>query len=101
MKKNEIFTFTASNGTEVTGVVVDCVYEDESPWEFTRILLCYSQNRLFLYQEGWFDSSDEYHVYPLESTDKFLRTVVDYAVIPEYDEMLEEAYLNKHEEGTL
>ncbi len=89
MKKNDIFQFTAPNGVEVTAVVVDCVYEDESPWEFKRILLCYGQNRLFLYQERWYDSSDEYHCYPLEITDKFLRTVADYAVLPEYDAILE------------
>ena len=88
MKKNEIFTFTAPNGAEVQAVVVDCVHEDESPWEFKRVLLCYGQNRLFLYQEGWFDPSDEYHVYPLEITDEFLRTVADYAVLPDYDAML-------------
>ena len=85
MQKNEVFTFTAPNGVEVTGVVVSVIRDDrDDKW-----YLCYAQNRLFDYRIiAGFDHS-------------ITNIWVDYCVIPEYDALLEEAYLNKHEEETL
>ena len=72
MKKNDIFTFTAPNGVEVTAVVVSILRDDrDDKW-----YLCYAQNRLFDYRVL---SGIEH---PL------INTWVDYAVIPEYDELL-------------
>ena len=85
MKKNDVFTFTAPNGVEVTGVVVSVIRDDrDDKW-----YLCYAQNRLFDYR---ILSGIEH---PL------INTWVDYAFLPEYDNILEEAYLDKHENEPL
>ena len=68
MKKNDIFTFTAPNGVEVTAVVVHAT---------RSTYLCYAQNRLF---EMW--ESQEFGL-------AYNGVVVDYAILPDYDEMLE------------
>jgi hypothetical protein len=85
MQKNEVFTFTAPNGAEVTCIVVSVIRDDrDDKW-----YLCYAQNRLFDYRIiAGFD-------HPI------INIWVDYCIIPEYDALLEEAYLNKHEEETL
>ena len=72
MKKNDIFTFTAPNGVEVTAVVVSINRDDrDDKW-----YLCYAQNRLF-----------DYRI--LSGTDHpLIDILVDYAVIPEYDDLL-------------
>lgn len=56
MRKNDVFTFTAPNGVEVTAVVIDCLgtcgfeeVEDSKHWD--EKYLCYAQNRLFYYIE--------------------------------------------------
>ena len=107
MKKNEIFTFTAPNGVEVTGVVIMPItvlphFKQISPMEYldegiclnpittVGYYLCYAQNRIIVCKEFCDYSTPEYE-----------GTIVDYAILPEYDKMLEEAYLNKHEEETL
>ena len=43
MKKNEIFTFTAPNGVEVTAVVVHTIFQGSGK----QLDICYAQNRLF------------------------------------------------------
>ena len=72
MKPKDVFTFTASNGVEVTATVVD-VIKDDKDWQW---YLCYSQNRLFHYQiiNG--------------STKPIISTAVDFCIIPEYDDLL-------------
>ena len=72
MKKNEIFTFTAPNGVEVTGVVIHVVKPN--------IYLCYAQNRLF---EMW--ESPEFGL-------AYNGIIVDYCILPNYDAMLENYY---------
>ena len=78
MKKNDVFTFTASNGVEVTGAVIDVV---ETTY-FTNLYLCYAQNRLFYIFETIHEDYDciERNVG---------ETIVEYAVLPAYDEALE------------
>ena len=87
MKRNDIFTFTAPNGVEVTGVVVDTI----ARWlDFnalsTTVHLCYAQNRLFTWKE-------EFKQGELINS-HYGRVAVDYAVLPDYDSMLK-SYLSK------
>jgi hypothetical protein len=111
MKKNEIFTFTAPNGFEVIGVVVNLlnssIEEGSCDYYELRTWLCYAKipyadcakTQLFTYMEAygskWPDEPEE------TLWAKFDKVLVDLAVLPEYDDMLEEVYLNKHEEETL
>ena len=83
MKKNEIFTFTVI-GTEVTGIVVGKVSYDVYLRTATTKWLCYAQNRLFL-------CSEEEDIYTEKVTIKYSTDIlVDYAVLPDYDRMLED-----------
>lgn len=81
MKKNDIFTFTASNEVEVTAVVVAII----SSSKHQTVALCYAQNRLFTFYE---------HIaYDVESGEaetnySYGEIFVDYAVLPDYDELL-------------
>ena len=112
MKKNEIFTFTAPNGVEVTAVVVDCLgtcnFEetvDSKHWGDKY--LCYAQNRLFYYTEwtqidkvidnNFISACDEdidwyyaiqYHSHEVKSVGYTQKVICEYCVLPEYDEML-------------
>ena len=78
MKKNDVFTFTAPNGEEVTGAVIDVV---ETSY-YTNLYLCYAQNRLFYIFETI--NEDLYYVEMNVG-----ETIVEYAVLPAYDEALE------------
>ena len=86
MKKNDVFTFTAPNGVEVTAVVVH-VYETRNEWYsvIQSDYLCYAQNRLFI--GNYYDENGTF-------CNKFTQhdIVVDYAILPDYDEMLERYY---------
>lgn len=79
MKKNEIFTFTAPNGVEVTAVVVGTtgVQEDYFGRQFLNHV-CYAQNRLFTYYE-WIDIEQK----------MYGEILVDYCILPDYDAVLE------------
>ena len=79
MKKNDVFTFTAPNGAEVTGVVVlECpCYEDmEGHWEQYII---YAQNRIAF----WNFNTD------FPDRNRLGGILIDYAILPDYDKMLE------------
>lgn len=114
MKKNDVFTFAAPNGVEVTAVVIDCLgtcnleeVVDSMHWD-TKYL-CYAQNRLFYYTEwtqinkviddDFVPSCDEendwhyairYHSHEVKTTGSSQEILVDYCILPEYDSMLEE-----------
>lgn len=113
MKKNEIFTFTAPNGVEVTAVVIDIVKSETfripTSSATTITYLCYAQNRLFYYmvteettkhlKEGVDESWEEglyYDNVPLEyirnviEITEHTRILVDYCILPDYDAMLED-----------
>lgn len=83
MKKNDVFTFTAPNGVEVTGVVL---HRDNI--EIRNIYLCYAQNRLFIgYTDNqWVDVNG--HKERIETPFKVKEVIVDYAVLPDYDELM-------------
>ena len=94
MKKNDVFTFTAPNGVEVTAVVVH-VYETRNEWYsvIQSDYLCYAQNRIFTYFEevgrrNAFTPDEE--TYILRAC--YGKVLVDYAVLPDYDAMLEDYY---------
>ena len=82
MKKNDVFTFTASNGVEGTAIVVAII----SSSKYQTVALCYAQNRLFTFYE---------HIaYDIESGEaesdySYGETLVEHAVLPDYDTMLE------------
>ena len=81
MKKNDIFTFTAPNGEEVTGVVVDTIARwYELGRLSTTVHLCYAQNRLFTWKEEF------KHGELIDS--HYGRVATDSAVLPDYDEIL-------------
>ncbi len=108
MEKNDIFTFKAPNGIEVTAVVIDCLgtnfeeTEDSKRWE--NKYLCYAQNRLFYHIE-WTqvdkvidDVPDEendwyyalkYHSHEVKTTGSSQEILVEYCILLEYDVMLE------------
>lgn len=81
MKKNDVFTFTAPNGVEVTGVVLDslCIEGDCVYTWATDKYLCYAQNRLFWYYV-------KYKVSKKAETE--VKILIDYCILPEYDELL-------------
>ena len=115
MKKNEIFTFTAPNGAEVTAVVIDCLgtnFEevvDSKHWD--NKYLCYAQNRLFYHTEwtqidkvidddfvascdgttDWYYAV-RYHSHDVKTTGSKQEILVDYCILPDYDDMLENYY---------
>jgi len=80
MKKNDVFTFTAPNGAEVQAVAIQklhvlCdVYDGHLIVEYW---LCYAQNRLFIWNER------------LDGDCCCAETLVDYAILPDYDALLE------------
>ena len=85
MKKNDVFAFTAPNGVEVTAVVIaEVAYEVDFKWATERFV-CYAQNRLFTYEESHCigDFMKE------EPKSKYGEIIVDYAILPDYDKMLE------------
>ena len=83
MEKHDIFTFTAPNGVEVTGVVIDLVGFDVHLRTSTTNWLCYAQNRLFLCLE-------KTDIYTEETTIEYCtKVLIDYCVIPFYDGVLE------------
>ena len=93
MKKNDVFTFTAPNGEEVTAVVIaelsgsynemdDSIYKE---------FLCYAQNRLFTYAETYRRKNAFTEEEIIVTTDKdYGGVIVDYAILPDYDKMLED-----------
>lgn len=80
MKKNDVFTFTAPNGVEVTGVALYAVTLFDGEVYIGNKWFCYGQNRLFTLREF---ANGEYMYDDL---------IVNYAVLPEYDEQLENYY---------
>ena len=85
MKKNDVFTFTAPNGVEVTAVCLDITYSyqcGEDTWYYEY--LCYAQNRLFIGAAYKVYEEDSYK--ELDFTQE--RVVAEYAILPDYDELL-------------
>ena len=97
MKRGDIFTFTAPNGAEVTAIAIEqcgMSYERIFGLKIVVTWLCYGQNRLFTYCEVHRNTQDNIDkVKGTEGADtinyEFGHIVVDYAILPDYDEFLE------------
>lgn len=92
MKKNDVFTFTAPNGVEVTAVVVGELSGSYDEWDDSlyKEFLCYSQNRLFSYGERYKRKNaftPEETIFTTEHV--YGKILVDYCILPDYDAMLE------------
>ena len=91
MKKNDIFTFTAPNGVEVTAVVLSVSKQfNNEPHTIQCEYVCYSQNRLFTCKNIVSISYPD--IEKCEYCDRKIEygeVIVDYAVLPDYDAMLE------------
>lgn len=91
MKKNEIFTFTTPNGVEVTAVAIYAITLFTDDKFIGNKWICYAQNRLFTmtdYKEGIKKYQEP----------EYGEVIADYAILPEYDTMLED-YYHQHEES--
>ena len=93
MKKNDVFTFTAPNGVEVTAVVLDIISRS---WKYaytdTLKYLCYAQNRLFTGSNDVTDITNDALAENRKYKDSAFKQdeiIVDYAILPDYDAMLE------------
>ena len=82
MNKNEIFTFTAPNGVEVTAVVIYTVFQGCAK----QLDICYAQNRLFTMIETEIDKDDKGQ---WKWDISYGQVIVDYCIFPDYDAMLE------------
>ena len=91
MRKDDVFTFTAPNGVEVIGVVVAIISRSKCQ----TVAMCYAQNRLFVFYKynpkNW---TIESLAYSKEKDEEepgrsyVGETLVDYAILPEYDKIL-------------
>ena len=85
MEKHDIFQFTAPNGVKVIGVVLDKIaYKCYMSWHITTFL-CYAQNRLFTYLKK---EDTNCNGFVIETIYEYDKVVVDYAILPDYDEVL-------------
>ena len=95
MQKNEVFTFTAPNGAEVTAIVlcVDSSLHQEGTYWVNY--LCYAQNKLFYMGQKAVGKPVIESACVVDYTPEFVGElemegiVVDYAILPDYDNMLE------------
>lgn len=86
MEKNVIFTFTAPNGVVVTAVVVAII----SSSKYQTEALCYAQNRLFTFYEH---IAYDIETGEPESDYSYGEVLCDYAILPEYDDVLKSVTL--------
>ena len=91
MKKNEIFTFTAPNGVEVTAVVIESIFQGSC----RNTLICYAQNRIFTCIEETYRKNEETGEWLKDYS--YGKVIVDYAILPDYDAALEDFY--QHEKN--
>ena len=80
MEKNKTFEFY-SNGVMVTAVVVAIVSSNK----YQTIALCYAQNRLFTFYEH---VTRNVETGETESDYSYGEVIVNYAVLPEFDDIL-------------
>jgi len=95
MKKNDIFTFVAPNGVEITAVAI-YFYDGKFVDSYIGCTNCigYAQNRLFTckitfkrkYFAGQVPEGEDNPVVIDRITN--VETIVDYCILPDYDELL-------------
>ena len=83
MKKHDIFTFIAPNGVEVTAIVLESIFQGSCK----NTLICYAQNRIFTYIEETYRKNEETGEWLKDYS--YGEVIVDYAILPNYDSMLE------------
>ena len=83
MKKHDIFTFIAPNGVEVTAIVLESIFQGSCK----NTLICYAQNRIFTYIEETYRKNEETGEWLKDYS--YGKVIVDYAILPDYDSMLE------------
>lgn len=88
MKKNEVFTFKTPNEDEITAIVIDSTGFEIHNNTAVTTWFCYTQNRLFLSLE-----KTDIHTEQV-SIEYCIKTLVEYAILPDYDAILE-SYLSK------
>lgn len=88
MKRNDIFTFTAPNGVEVTAVALDCISSSDILGSINT-WICYAQNRIFTYIEEQHDFTG-FSKCDVTTNYKYGEVIADYATLPDYDRMLED-----------
>ena len=91
MKKNQIFTFTAPNGAEVTAV---CLKNMGTIGNMTQYL-CYGQNRLFTMNEFCSEWIEETGEVCKDARIDYGEVIVEHVTIPDYDIVIEEHYYHK------
>ena len=80
MKKNDVFTFTAPNGVEVTAIVIETIFKGT----VEQLDICYAKNKLFTWNETQCRTQNGW-----ETHAEYGEVLVDYCTIPEYDAMLD------------
>lgn len=88
MEKGKLFKFTAANGVDVESVLIDKVGFNVHIRTAVTNYLCYAQNRLFLYYV-------EEDIYTKEVKHKFGKILVEYCILPDYDQLLENSHTSK------
>lgn len=91
MKKNEIFTVTAPNGSEVTAV---CLKNIGTIGNMTQYL-CYGQNRLFTMNEFCYEWVEETGKACKYTHIDYGEVIVEHVTIPDYDTIIEEHYYHE------
>lgn len=97
MNKHDVFQFTAPNGVEVTAVVLHVFkHFNNEPCTVKCDYVCYAQNKLFTCSNivaiTYPDlEKTEYHDRELE----YGEVIVDYAILPDFDEQLRKFTLNE------
>lgn len=87
MTKNDVFTFTAPNGVEVTAIALDCISSSNTLGS-TNTWICYAQNRIFTYIEEQHDFTG-FSKCDVTTNYKYGEILVDYAILPDYDALLD------------
>lgn len=81
MEQNTLFTFLTGNDVKVYAVVVAVLTSNK----YQSVYLCYAQNRLFTYYKQLQENPETG-----ESDEIYFEgeTLVEYAILPDYDELL-------------
>lgn len=88
MKTNDIFEYTTETGITFNAVVLNSDWDDIHN---CNIYLCYGQNRIFyLTTINCWEGRNR-----LEISPKITKTVVEYAVLPDYDVYLKNEFLQQ------
>lgn len=91
MSKGTVFEFDTTNGGKAIGIVVDTIDIDgDAAFEYTSTYLCYSQNRLFylIVSNKYAGIDPETHDAAYYVEHKVGNTVIEYVILPEYDEAI-------------